>query len=125
MAQTGCVTVRESTNQIQPLHALFMQTGRSGFPLSVKPFGAVEHKSDHVNKTVGLPDVPLWMDVQCRTCCSIRDATRPLQLGQKEESIPGGSKGKHSASCHSGAGWDGRGVKRKASLGIEKERDVI
>lgn len=68
-----------------------------------------------------------WMDVQCRTFHPIRagDATRPLQVGQKEENIPDGSKGKHLASCHSGVGWDWRGVKRKGSLGIENERDVI
>lgn len=39
--------------------------------------------------------------------------------------IPDESKGKHSASCNSGVGWDWRGVKRKGSLGIENERDVI
>lgn len=68
------------------------------------------------------------MDVQCRTFRSARagDVTRPQQqLGQKEENIPEGSKGKHCASCHSGAGWDWRGVKRKGSLGMENERDVI
>lgn len=65
--------------------------------------------------------------VQRRTFHSIMagDATHPLQLGQKEESIPEGSKGKRSASCRSGVGWDCRGVKRKGSLGIENERDVI
>lgn len=64
--------------------------------------------------------------VQCRTFLSrAGEATPPLSRGRREENIPERSKGKHCASCHPGVGWDWRGVKRKRSLEVENERDVI
>lgn len=81
------------------------------------------------NKNTSIICLYMWMDVQYSaghsTLLGAGGATRPLQLGQKEENIPDGLKGKHCASCHSGVGWDWRGVQRKGSLEIENERDVI